>query len=116
METFKNLADLFSKLGDIQSQTERIQNFLDKLEVVGDAGAGMVRVTMNGKGQVVDVKINKDLFKSEDFKMLEDLLIGAFNSAQNKVKETVEEEYKRILGIHPEEILYFLKKGGMPTV
>lgn len=114
MEGLKNLAEVFSKLGDIRSQTEKIHNFLDKLRIVGDAGAGMVQVTMNGKGQVLDVKVNKALFEADDIKMLEDLLVAAFNTAQQKVKDSMEQEYKKILGVHPEDIVNFFKKGGMP--
>lgn len=113
-EGLKNFSEVFSKMGDIKAQSEKMSQFMENLRVSGDAGAGMVNVIMNGKGQVVDVKINQALFEGDDIKMLEDLILAAFNDANAKVKESMEHEYKKAMGVSPADLFNMLKNpGGM---
>ncbi len=115
LEGIKNLSELFAKMGDLKTQTEKMQSFLENLRVTGDAGAGMVRVVLDGKGQAIDVQIHKSLLDGDEVRMLEDLVRAAINDAQKKLRESIEYEYKKSLGIHPEEILNVLRRGGSPS-
>lgn len=111
-EGIKNLSEVFSKLGNIQASTEQMNKFMDNLRVTGDSGAGMVQVHMSGRGLVTDVKINKALFDGDDSKMLEDLLVAAFNEASKKVRESMDYEYRKAVGMSPADIMNILKNKG----
>ncbi|TGL62902.1 YbaB/EbfC family nucleoid-associated protein [Leptospira sarikeiensis] len=97
-ENLKNASELFSRMGEMRGKMEEVKKRISSLRVVGDAGAGMVQVTSTGDGTIVDVKINRALFDSEDNKMLEDLMIAATNDALQKAKQSAEHELKSITG------------------
>ncbi|EIE02449.1 YbaB/EbfC family nucleoid-associated protein [Leptospira licerasiae] len=97
-ENLKNASELFSKMGEMRGKMEEIKKRISNLRVMGDAGAGMVQVTSTGDGMIVDVKINRALFDSEDNKMLEDLVMAATNDAIQKAKQAAEYELKSITG------------------
>ncbi|PKA17619.1 YbaB/EbfC family nucleoid-associated protein [Leptospira haakeii] len=97
-ENLKNASEIFSKMGEMRGKMEEIKKRISSLRVMGDAGAGMVQVTSTGDGLIVDVKINRALFDSEDNKMLEDLVMAATNDAIQKAKQAAEYELKSITG------------------
>ena len=86
-------------IGQIMKQAQKMQDDMAKaqeemasLTVVGEAGAGMVRITMTCKHQVRAIKI-EDSVVGDDKEMLEDLITAAFNDAVRKVESTVQEKY-----------------------
>ena len=91
------LGDMMKQLQDMQSQMqenmEKNQQALNQLEIEGSAGAGLVKVIMNGRHDVKTVAIDDSLM-AEDKEMLEDLLAAAVNDCVRKV----EEENKKIMG------------------
>ena len=76
----------------VQEQMQQAQEELATLEVHGEAGAGMVTLTMTCKHEVRDLKIDPGLL-GEDRDMLEDVLIAAFNDALRKVDSTIQNKY-----------------------
>ena len=91
-------------LGNLMQQAQRMQENLQKaqeelarIEVSGEAGAGMVRVVMNGKHQVQSVRIDKSLI-GDDVEMLEDLIVAACNDAANKVAQSSQERMQAVTG------------------
>ncbi len=72
---------------DMQKKLQDVQNELSNLEVVGEAGAGMVKVTMNGRHDVKAVALDPALL-TEDKAILEDLLAAAVNDAVRKVEKS----------------------------
>ena len=80
--------------GRIAEAKERISN----LRVQGDAGGGMVTVTMSGAMRMVECKIDPALAQSGDKEMLEDLVVAATNQAMEKLNERQAEEMKSITG------------------
>ena len=86
-------------IGQLMKQAQKMQEDLQKaqaemasLTVVGESGAGMVRITMNCQQQVRSIEID-DSVVGEDKDMLEDLIVAAFNDAQRKVEKTVQEKF-----------------------
>ncbi len=80
-----------NKLGDLMQQAQKMQEQMQKQQeelanklVEGQAGAGIVKVTMNGKNQLKKLDIDYDMLDG-DMEMMEDLIIAAFNDAQNKI-------------------------------
>lgn len=85
-----NIAQLMQQAQKMQEQMKKAQEELGHLEVTGQAGAGMVQVTMNGRHEVRRVTIDPEL--SGDLEMLEDLVAAAINDAINKVQESSQEK------------------------
>jgi DNA-binding YbaB/EbfC family protein len=84
-----NIAGLMQQAQKMQQEMQRAQEELASLEVTGQAGGGMVEVTMTGQHAVRRVRIDPSL--AEDLEMLEDLVAAAVNDAVNRVAETVQE-------------------------
>lgn len=82
----KGLNDLMKQAQEMQENMQRMQEEAAKAETEGQAGAGMVRVTMNGRHDVRKVSIDPSLME-EDKELLEDLLAAAVNDAVRKIEE-----------------------------
>jgi len=87
-DAFGNIMEQAQK---VQEQMKSVQEEIARVEVVGEAGAGLVAVTMNGRHDVKRVKIDADVLK-EDKEVLEDLLAAAVNDAVRKVEESNQEK------------------------
>ncbi len=79
------LAGLMKKAQEMQKNLEKAQEEVAKLEVNGESGAGMVKVTMTGKHDIKKVTIDEAVM--DDKEMLEDLIAAAINDANRKVEE-----------------------------
>ncbi|MEX1031957.1 MAG: YbaB/EbfC family nucleoid-associated protein [Cellvibrionaceae bacterium] len=82
----KGLGDLMKQAQAMQENMKQMQEELTNMEVQGEAGAGLVKVTMTGRHDVKKVVIDNSLL-SEDKEMLEDLVAAAVNNAVRKVEE-----------------------------
>jgi DNA-binding YbaB/EbfC family protein len=104
----KNLAGLMSQMGDLREKAEAMQRELEKKTVEGDAGAGAVRVRMNGKNEVLGVELDQNMIAAlaaspgasggTDKKVIEELIAAAFNDAQAKVRGLLQEEVQKATG------------------
>jgi DNA-binding YbaB/EbfC family protein len=82
-----------NKLGGLMQQAQKMQEQMQKQQeelankvIQGQAGAGIVKVTMTGKGQLKKLDIDYDMLDG-DMEMMEDLIVAAFNDAQNKITQ-----------------------------
>jgi DNA-binding YbaB/EbfC family protein len=82
----------------MQKKMEDLQNSLAILEVDGASGAGLVKATVNGKGELKKIKIDKSLVDPNDVEILEDLIIAAFNDAKSKSDAQSAQEMAKISG------------------
>jgi len=73
-----------------QQMQERLQKQMAELRVEGNAGGGMVVVTINGAKQVQAIKIDPEVVSKEDVEMLQDLIVAAINDAQRKADEEMQ--------------------------
>ena len=80
-----NLGDIMKQAQQLQADLQRAQEEIARLEVEGEAGAGLVKVTMTGKHDVRRVDIDPSLLR-EDKQMLEDLVAAAVNDANRRVE------------------------------
>ena len=94
----KNLAGLMKQAQQMQSKMEEMQARLQTMEIDGESGAGMVRVTLNGKGDLRRIKIDPKLVDPADTEMLEDLILAAHRDARNKVESTSSAEMQKLTG------------------
>lgn len=76
-----NMADLFGRMADMQQRVADTQEALAAERVSAEVGGGMVRVTADGRGRLVSVKLERDAVDPDDLEMLEDLLIAGANKA-----------------------------------
>ncbi|KXS34980.1 YbaB/EbfC family nucleoid-associated protein [Modicisalibacter tunisiensis] len=79
------MGNLMKQAQEMQEKMQKVQEEIARAEVYGEAGAGMIRVTMNGRHDVSKVDIDPSLLE-EDKEMLEDLLAAAVNDAVRKVE------------------------------
>ena len=91
------MAQLMQQAQRMQEDMKRAQEEIAKLEVTGQAGGGMVSVTMNGRHEVRRVAIDRKVM-TEDPEMTEDLVAAAFNDAVNKVAAVSQEKMGTVAG------------------
>lgn len=87
----KGLGDIMKQAQQMQEQMQKMQEELANIEVVGESGAGLVKVRMTGKHDVKNVDIDSSLL-TEDKDILEDLIAAAVNDAVRRVEETNKEK------------------------
>lgn len=82
-----NIAGMMKQAQAMQKKMLDAQEKLASQEYTGNAGGGVVSVIINGKGEVLKLKISKDVMSPDDVEILEDLIVAAFNDAKkNKQK------------------------------
>ena len=86
-----NINQLMRQAQAMQANMQKVQDEIASLEVIGEAGGGMVKVTMTGKHEVRRVAIEPTVV-GEDREMLEDLVAAAINDAVHKVEARVQEK------------------------
>ena len=94
----KNLAGLMKQAQQMQSKMEEMQKTLEALEIDGESGAGMVRVTLNGKGEMRKIRLDPKIVDPADTEMLEDLILAAHRDAKTKVETTSAAEMQKLTG------------------
>jgi DNA-binding YbaB/EbfC family protein len=94
----KNLGNLVKQAQRMKAEMERIQEEAAAKRVEGTAGGGMVTVVCNGRGEVVEVKIDREVAGPDDLEMLQDLVMAAANDALRKSRELLAQEMGRLTG------------------
>lgn len=97
-DKLKDLGGLMQQAQQMQQKMQDLQAALERLEIVGTSGAGLVKVTVNGKNETRKIDIDTSLFKPEDKGVVEDLIVAAANDARAKVEQTVQEQMRGITG------------------
>jgi DNA-binding YbaB/EbfC family protein len=96
---FKELGQIMGlakQLPKIKEEMDRLQQRLAQVSAEGDAGAGMVKVRVNGKQEVVACTISDEAFKAGDREVLEEMVRGAVNQALDRVRKLAAEETSRM--------------------
>jgi nucleoid-associated protein EbfC len=90
------LAGLMKQLPKIKEEADRLQQRLGEINAEGDAGAGMVKVRVNGRMEVLTCRISEEAMRLNDREMLEDLIAGAVNQAISRVRQQTAEETSKM--------------------
>lgn len=113
---FNNLgqiADLMKNAGKIRESMEKAAESLAQLEVEGTAGGGSVVAKVNGKMEVLSVRIEPKLLADNDAELLEDLVLAAVNQALTKARESAAQQFSSLAGGLPiPGLSNFLGSGG----
>ncbi len=94
----KDLMKLMAQAGQIQARMQKMQEELAALEIEGQSGAGLVKVCLNGKGEMRSVRIDPSLMKPGEAEIVEDLLLAAHQDARAKVESTLQERMQEVTG------------------
>lgn len=94
----KNLGQLMKQAQEMQTKMAEMQERLAETEVTGQSAAGMVTVTLNGKGEMRNLKVDPSLIKADDAEVMEDLIVAAHNDALAKVDAQKKEESSKMMG------------------
>jgi DNA-binding YbaB/EbfC family protein len=94
----KDLMGMMKQVKEMQERMQRLQEELGAIEVTGTAGAGLVSVTLTGKGDMKGVKIDPSLLKPEEAEIVEDLIVAATSDAKAKVEQRLQEKMAEVTG------------------
>lgn len=92
------IGDLMKEVQRIQSEMVRVQQEAKTKTVEASAGGGMVVAIANGAGEIVSIKIEKDVVNPDDVEMLQDMIVAAVNEALRRGQEMVQEDMAKLTG------------------
>ena len=92
-----DFSKVLEKAKDVQNRMKQVQESLKKIEVEGVAGGGLVKVYLNGDGELIKLYISPEIMK-ESNEILEDLIKAAHSNSKQKVKMKASEELSKITG------------------
>lgn len=94
----KNMSHLLKQAQQMQAKMGTLQKELENRELDISAGGGMIKVKMNGKQQIVDLKLNPECVDPSDVEMLEELIKTGINQAVNESQEMVSSAMSKVTG------------------
>lgn len=94
----KNLSQMLKQAQEMQSKMAEMQSALEQIEVTGQAGGGLVSVSVTGKGELRRVKIDPKLADPNEIEVLEDLIVAAAKDAKGKADAQVAEQMAKVTG------------------
>jgi DNA-binding YbaB/EbfC family protein len=94
----KNLSNMLREAQKLQQRMAEMQERLAQMRIEGAAGGGLVRITLDGKGGLIAVKIDRSLVDPQEVEVLEDLIVAAHADARNRLEAALQEEMGRLTG------------------
>ncbi len=94
----KNLGGLMKQAQKLQTKMAEMQEELGRRTVSAQAGGGMVEATVNGRQELVSLRIDPEVANPDDLDMLQDLILAAINEALNRSREMVAQEMSKLTG------------------
>ena len=94
----KNFASMMKQAQELQSRMAQMQAEMEGARCEGRSGGGLVVLTLNGKGEMVEVKIDPSLLKPGEAEILEDLIVAAHNDAKAKVETMMQAKMQSLTG------------------
>lgn len=98
MKGLGNITQLMKQAKDMQARMAQIQEELEKRQYEASSGGGMVVATVNGRQEILSLRIEREVVKPEDIGMLQDLIISAVNQALRVARESALEEMSKLTG------------------
>jgi DNA-binding YbaB/EbfC family protein len=98
LKNLGNIGEMMKQARQMQDKMAAMQEELARKQVSADAGAGMVEATVNGKQELVKLKIDKQKIDVNDTEMMEEMIVAAVRSAQSKAADMMKEEMQKTMG------------------
>jgi DNA-binding YbaB/EbfC family protein len=95
----KNFGQLLSQAKKMQEKLQKMQEEMGDKTVEAQSGGGMVSCVVNGKQDLISLKISDEIWEEKDKELLEDLIVAAINEGLNKSKDMMQEEMAKIPGL-----------------
>lgn len=92
MFNMANMGNMMKQAQALQERMQKIQDEIAAMECTGEAGAGLVKITLNGKHEARKLEIDPSIFNEEDKEMCEDLIVAAINDATRRIEEQKNEK------------------------
>jgi DNA-binding YbaB/EbfC family protein len=93
-----NLMGMMKQVGEMQARMQEMQEQLAALEIEGQSGGGLVKVTLSGKGDLKKVSIDPSLVKPGEAEILEDLVVAAAQDAKSKLDAQLQAKMQEVAG------------------
>jgi DNA-binding YbaB/EbfC family protein len=93
-----DMNEIMRQAQQMQQKMSQVQNDLAGRTVSASVGGGMVSVTLNGKNELLSVRIDKEVINPEDQAMLQDLIVSAVNEGIKKAQDMAQAEMRKITG------------------
>ncbi|MFN3867482.1 MAG: YbaB/EbfC family nucleoid-associated protein [Hyphomicrobiaceae bacterium] len=94
----KDLMGMMKQVRDMQARMQKMQEELETLEIEGGSGGGLVKVVLNGKGDLKSVRLDPSLMKPDEAEIVEDLIVAAMQDAKGKVESVMQERMASVTG------------------
>ncbi|MBU0483392.1 MAG: YbaB/EbfC family nucleoid-associated protein [Proteobacteria bacterium] len=93
-----DINQIMKQAQEFQQKMGQVQNELATKKVSSSVGGGMVSVIVNGRNELVELKIDREIINPEDPAMLQDLVMAAVNDAMRKAREMAQQEMSKLTG------------------
>ena len=94
----KDIMGMMKKVGEMQAKIQDMQAELARAEFDGQSGGGLVKITVDGKGEVKRVRIDPSLMKADEAEILEDLIVAACTDARAKSDQAIQAKMAEVTG------------------
>ncbi len=94
----KGFGNMMKQVQKMQAKMMEVQESLAEERVEGSAGGGMVKAIVNGKQELVEIQIDKEVVDPDDVEMLQDLIVAAVNQANKTAGELAQEKMAEVTG------------------
>jgi len=94
----KDLMGVMQQVGEMQARMQKMQEELGALEIEGQAGGGLVKATLSGKGEMKRIAIDPSLMKPHEAEILEDLVVAAAQDAKAKLDVELQAKMQEMAG------------------
>lgn len=94
----KDIMGMMKQVGQMQARLKEMQDELQRAEIEGQSGGGLVHVTVDGRGELKRVRIDPSLMKPDEVEILEDLIVAASTDAKAKVDNVMQAKMAEITG------------------
>lgn len=101
MNNTLDIDSIMAMAQNVQAELEKAQSGLDRIEVEGAAGGGLVKVRATAKGRLIGISIDDSLIQVGEKQMLEDLVVAAFNDARSKADAASNQEMQKMSSMLP---------------
>lgn len=92
----RDIMGMMGKVKEMQAKMEKMQAEIADIRAEGKSGGGLVTVTLDGKGEMLSLKVDPSLFKEDDVEILEDLIVAANKDAQDKAEAITAEKTREL--------------------